>query len=221
MSYRDDRDADRARIEALEAELAAARGKIDELEGRRQQALVLAGGQLAVRGTQAAVQTRWLGAPLDLELTRELAGAFPVERFEELIVRIRSISPEHGFAEVMRMSMSWQAGTGNNTISRATVLVAVRDGRTTLTVRDKLGPLVGAMYGGFGGGLGVGGVAIPIVASLAIPLAVPVVVLGWLGGVFYGTRRLFQRAAHRRATRLLQLFEALERDIAAALATTT
>jgi hypothetical protein len=25
------------------------------------------------------------------------------------------------------------------------VLVAVRDGRTTLTVRDKLGPLVGAM----------------------------------------------------------------------------
>jgi hypothetical protein len=64
-------------------------------------------------------------------------------------------------------------------------------------------------------------VAIPIVASLAIPLAVPVVVLGWLGGVFYGTRRLFQRAAHRRATRLLQLFEALERDIAAALATTT
>ncbi len=42
MSYRDDRDADQARITALETDLAAARRKLDDLEGRRSQALVLA-----------------------------------------------------------------------------------------------------------------------------------------------------------------------------------
>jgi len=35
VSYRDDRDADRARIEALEQELAQAKAKVDELEGKR------------------------------------------------------------------------------------------------------------------------------------------------------------------------------------------
>ena len=35
MSYRDDRDADQARIEALELELARARDRISELEGKQ------------------------------------------------------------------------------------------------------------------------------------------------------------------------------------------
>ena len=42
MSYRDDRDADQARIAALEKELEATRGKLAHVEGRQSQALVLA-----------------------------------------------------------------------------------------------------------------------------------------------------------------------------------
>jgi hypothetical protein len=42
MTYRDDRDADQARIAALEQELAATRDKLAALEGRQSQALVLA-----------------------------------------------------------------------------------------------------------------------------------------------------------------------------------
>ena len=42
MAYREDRDADQARIEALEGELALAKQQIAQLEGRKEQALVLA-----------------------------------------------------------------------------------------------------------------------------------------------------------------------------------
>jgi len=50
MTYRDDRDADQARIAALETELRQARERIDELEGR---SLVLfqRGSELALTTT--------------------------------------------------------------------------------------------------------------------------------------------------------------------------
>jgi len=217
MTYRDDRDADRARIAALESELAEARDKIDELEGRRSQALVLAspGGALAVT-EQRDRAAAWLGAPLRLELTRDFDGALPADRFEDLLPPIRELTGDTGRCEILRASFSWfsTAGTGMNAGAPAVIVtVTVKDGRTTLTVTQRLGAIAGALFGGFGGGLGGGAIVAPIFASIAVPVLAPVFILGWLGGIYGTTRWLYRRTARKHAQKLQALFERLVVEI--------
>ncbi|MGE0869114.1 MAG: hypothetical protein AB7P03_11135 [Kofleriaceae bacterium] len=212
MTYRDDRDADRARIEALEAELTRARGRIAELEGRESRALVVAetGALAPASGTSA----RWWGAPLRLELTRQFDGAVPADEFENLIGRIRSMSRDHGSAELLKASMTWTATAGQQSAGPFTVItVMVRDGKTTLTATDRLGPLAGAYYGGVGGGVGAGGIILPILATTAVPVLAPVFLVSWFGAAFWASRALFRRTARRRAGELQKLFDALVIDV--------
>lgn len=220
MTYRDDRDADQARIAALEAELTHARERIGELEGKRSQALVLAGSrELAISGKPATASARWFGAPLKLQLSRTFGGALAAEHFEGLVERIRAMVDDPGRTELMRSSMSWwstadgQRGVG----PFLTVTVTARDNVTVLTATDRLGQLAGVLYGGIGGGVGGSGLVAPIFASIAVPVLAPVFVLGWLGGVYGGVRAIFRRAARRRAEALQVLFEALAQDITAKL----
>lgn len=218
MTYRDDRDADRARIEALEGELAAAQRKIDRLEGRRSQALALSTGRSLVGSSagRADVKAPWYGAPLRLELAHTFEGEFPKDDLESLIDLIRSVTREAGRAELLKSSITWSAGTNPRATGPFTVVtVSVRDGKTSLLVADSLGQLAGGIYGGFGGGVGGGAIMLPIVAFIGTPVLIPVAVVGWLGGVFLGTRALFKRAARRRADALERLFEALVTQISA------
>ena len=219
MSYRDDRDADQSRIAALETELAGANKRIAELEGRREQALVLAsGGELATASPPTAAK-RWLGAPLELKLSRELPGSFPTDRFEDVIERIRAITRDPGRTEVLKSSLTWSASTGPKGIGPFTIVtVSVRDGVTRLAVTDRLGPAAGAMYGGVGGGAGLGTIAVPIAAAAMImPLLAPVLALAWIGTAWVGARSLFKRIARSRAERLQQLFDALVEELDAAI----
>lgn len=220
MSYRDDRDADQARIAALERELAEAQDKLSALQDRRSQALVLAsrGGLVSQRGQrEESGAARWFG-PANLQFARRFDGAFPAARFEELIERIRELTRDPGRSELLTSSLTWFASRGEKSTGPFRVVtVTVRDGATTLTVSDRLGSLAGAIYGGVGGGVGGGGISLPILASSAVPLLAPVFILGWLGGVFLGTRAIYKRAARRRAVALQQLFDALVEDIERAL----
>ena len=227
MSYRDDRDADQARIAALEADLARAEAKIAELEGRRAVALVPAGGGALARATPGpSAAARWMGAPLRLELRREFAHAFPADQFERLIERIRAVTGEPGRSELLRSSLTWSATSSDRgTGPFITVMVMVRPpapgadpgtGRTTLTVSDRLGQLAGAVFGGVGGGIGGGALVGPIAAAVAVPVLAPVFVLGWLGGVYGLTRGLYRRAARRRAEAVQRLFDALVEELAPA-----
>lgn len=218
MTYRDDREADRARIEALEAELATANRKIDELEGRRSQALAIATGRALV-GTGAGLQgikPPWYGAPLRLELAHTFDGEYPRDELETLIDLIRQITREPGRAELLKSSITWSAGTNPRATGPFTVVtVSVRDGKTSLLVSDSLGQLAGGLYGGLGGGLGGGAIMVPIIAFLSMPALIPVACATWLGGVFLGTRAIFKRAARRRAEGLEKLFTALTVEISA------
>lgn len=216
MTYRDDRDADRARIEALEAELASAQRRIEELEGKRSVALVPIGNAaLAKSGKKAP----WYGAPMKLELAHTFEGEYPRDELENLIDLIRSITREPGRAELLKSSITWSAGTNPKATGPFTVVtVSVRDGRTSLLCTDSLGQLAGGLYGGLGGGLGGGAIMVPIVAFLSMPALIPVAVTTWLGGVFLGTRSIFKRAARRRQDALEQLFTALVEDISRRLA---
>ncbi len=218
MSYRDDRDADRARIESLEAELAVAARKIEELEGRRSQAVAIATGRALV-GTGAGVvgiKPPWYGSPLRLELAHTFMGEFARDDLETLIDLIRGITREPGRAELLKSSITWSAGTNPRATGPFTVVtVSVRDGKTSLVATDSLGQLAGGLYGGLGGGLGGGAIMVPIIAFLSMPALIPVAIGTWLGGVFLGTRAIFKRAARRRAERLEQLFTALVTEISA------
>ncbi len=219
MTYRDDREADQARIAALEQELAAAREQLATLEGRQSQALVLASQSALVPSGGGSVAARWFGAPGHLQLARRFDGAFPTDRFEELIERIREVTRDPGRTELLKSSLTWFASRGEkSTGPYRVVTVTVRDGSTTLTVTDRLAGLAGAIYGGVGGGVGGGGLSLPILASTAVPVLAPVFLLGWLGGVFLGARAIYKRAARRRAVALQQLFDVLVADIERALA---
>lgn len=219
MTYRDDRDADQARIAALEQELARANERIAELEGRRSQALVVAHQTALTAAAPRTAAARWFGAPLRLHLARQFAGAFPPERFEDLVERIRTTTRDPGRTELLRSSLTWFSTSGEKSAGPFQVVtVTVRESVTTLTATDRLGALAGALYGGFGGGVGGGGLIVPVMASIALPVLTPLFVAGWLGGVFAGTRTIFRRAAHRRAEALAELFSVLATEIESTLA---
>jgi hypothetical protein len=218
MTYRDDRDADQARIAALELELARARDRIAELEGKNAQALVAVGTRDLVTGGRPSRAVRWLGARLELELTRRFDRMLPAEHFDDLVERIRSITRDPGRTNLLRTSVSWSSSTPHTgTGPFMTVTVTARDNATVLTVNDRLGQLAGALYGGVGGGVGGGGITAPILASIAMPVLAPLLIAGWLGGVYFGVRALFIRAARRRAAMLQRVFDALVEDITAKL----
>jgi hypothetical protein len=218
MSYRDDRDADQARIAALEHELAETRDKLTVLEGKQSMALTRAGNWALVPGGKVSKASRVFG-PGTLELSRQFDGSYPADRFEELIDRIRELTRDPGRTELLKSSLTWFGVRGRNgTGPQRVVTVSVRGDTTTLTVTDRLGGLAGGIYGGVGGGVGGGGLSLPILASVAVPVLTPVFLLGWLGGVFLGARHIYLRSARRRAVQLHQLYDALVDDIERAIA---
>jgi hypothetical protein len=216
MSYRDDRDADQARIDALELELARARDRIAELEGKQSEslALVVAGSRDLAIGGPKTPAIRWFGARLKLDLVRRFDRPLSNEHFEDLVERIRAMTGDPGRTDLLRASLTWRSSTPEHSAGpKIMITVVVRDGATTLTVNDRLGQLAGAFFGGIGGGVGGGGITAPILASVAVPVLAPVFIAGWLGGVYFMVRKLYKRAASRRAETVQRLFDALVDDI--------
>ena len=216
MTYRDDRDADRARITALEAELAATKQKLAEVEGRRDQALVVATNTALQRSASGTSSAKfWFGAPFDIAFSKEFTGSFQVDRFEDVIERIRTITRDSGRSELLKTSLTWSASAGPKSTGPFTVVtVSVRDGVTRVLATDLLSQLAGALYGGVGGGVGGGAIIAPILASAAAPVLAPVFFIGWFGGVYWGTRALYKRIARKRAEQLQQLFDAVCEEVA-------
>lgn len=212
MSYRDDRDADRARIEALEVELASAQRKIVQLEAPAQLALVQTGNALAIA---SGGQLPWYGAPLRLELVRTFTGEFPRDQLEDLVAVIRKVSRDPGNVEMLKSSLTWTMGMSRRDGGPQPIIsVTIRKGQTDLVATDNLRGLAGAVYGGVGGGVGGGAITLPIFVALAAsPVLVPVALAAWFGGVFFGARAIFRRSARQRAKRLHAVFAALATEI--------
>ncbi len=216
MSYRDDRDADHARIGALESELAAATQKIDQLEGKRSQALVLAGSATPALAKSAAHRTRWFGAPSKLALKRTFEGTVPHERLEELVELIRARTGEQGRSELMPTSLSWSSE--NETGAQQLITVRVKDGTTQLELGADLPsarpfvilPMTGAVFGPW------------LVVVLGAPVVLAsTVVLGAVGSLYAVLRRAYKRNAQKQAERLQALDEALSSSIERELAPAT
>jgi hypothetical protein len=214
VTYRDDRDADRARIEALEQELAQTKRELADERGESTALVPVSENALAVAEGN---DERWYGPPTKLDLARSFEGEFPKDRYEELVAHIRRIMATRGHAEVLTTSMTWWAAGGQHqNITVAEITVTSRNGRTDLAVHLNLRPLAGATYGGVLGALGGGGfpftIAIPI--AVGAPWLAPVVAVGWLGSVFAGARALYKRRGRRSARQANNVFEALSAEIA-------
>jgi hypothetical protein len=217
MTYRDDRDADRARIEALEQELAQTKAKVEELEGKRSQALVLASSG-GLTPTNKSASAKWAGAPFRLELMRSWDKEFPVDQFEDLIDGIREITRDNGRIELLRSSMTWSSSSQEKGVGPyITLRISVKNGVTKLEVTDRLSGLAGVIFGAIGGGVGGGAIALPIFAAVSAPLLAPVIAAGWFGGFYVGLRKIFKSRARKRAENLQQVFDRVAADIDAKL----
>ncbi len=219
MSYRDDRDADLARIDALEGELAAAKRKIAALESPH--ALVRTEpAALTTTGRPPGAVARWFGAPLIRDLVRRFEGAYPVDKLEDLLALIRQLSPDRGTAELLRSSLTWLPSRLGSTRAGLAVSVVINDGATTLTVRDNRRQFAGGIYGGIGGGCSSLVAGAGVIAGFVNPLLIPVAVVGALGGLLVGTRAVYNKMVSRQTRTAVAVFDALSAEIAKRLEAT-
>jgi hypothetical protein len=211
MTYRDDLDAAQARIASLERDLADERGKNQALVKSDSNALAGVDStalERAAAGNEAA--RKWLGAPTKLELERILAGELPETAHTELVEAMRRTLGTVGATTVLPGSLAWTTNAQNNSIGPfANIYVTVRDGKTSIRADEKLGAMAGAIFGGVGGGVGGGGILVPIAAALISPVLVPITIPLWLGGIYFGCRKLFRGSATKKAVRLDTLLDDL------------
>jgi hypothetical protein len=198
MVFRDEREALSERAEALEKELAEARAEIDALKG-----------QAPPKGAEVS---RLFGAPLRVELVREIDGEIGDETKEILVEELRRRYGRSGQVSTIGRSVTWSIEPTQAQPSRdLSVSIRSRNGRTVITANERNAQLAGGLFGGLGGGVGVGlglsaAVALGLKASWALGLlvAVALFLISW---VF--ARAIFVVAARARRAELAAAVEAL------------
>ncbi|HTS88895.1 MAG TPA: serine/threonine-protein kinase [Gemmatimonadales bacterium] len=162
----------------------------------------------------------WIGGPTKLLYERTVEGELPEGEYATLVDEIRLILQDVGQVSQLGHSFSW-ASTRAGSTRHLEVSVSVRGGRTRITARENLGPLIGGIFGGVGGGVGGGGFG-PIMATVGSALhasgaAFVAIIPAWLGTVYLSTRLLYRRAVRRRAATLERLVDRLA-ELTASLA---
>ena len=153
----------------------------------------------------------WLGAPTGLAYERVVEGEVPDAEFPVMVDEIRRLTNHPGQVSQLGRSFSWTSARGGGSTRNLEVSVAVRGGRTRISVREGLGPLIGGWFGGLGGGLGGGGIG-PLMGVLAGhlgPWAAVVAVPFWLGGAFAVSRSAYYYTVRRRDRQLATLTDRL------------
>jgi hypothetical protein len=197
VAYRDDNESLRARVNELEHELAGARRAL---------------------GAPRLPKRLPFGAPLVLEETVEVAAELDDSHVEALVLKLRQALGELGRFEKLSRSYSWTSAGRTGRLIEMTCVV--NDGVSSITLRERLGPLAGALFGGIGGGFGGGmlGGIVPLWLALRLPgELMPFAIIAWLLLVFALVRLIFAAVARRRAHRLHALCYAIERVLLRAL----
>lgn len=204
MAYRDDVEALKQRLDEAERENADLRTENEALRRGIAPKIVDAG--------------RVLGLRTRLRIERTFHGELPASTHAEIARRVRAVLGVKGSA--ISLGKTLVVRTRSQREARAFELrVTAKDGRTTITVDEKLGQLAGGLLGGIGGGLGLGGlggvvalvhaVTDPIVTALAAPL--------WILGALGVARALYGAIAQRRQARHVELVQELGAVVQAAL----
>jgi hypothetical protein len=198
MVFRDDREALSERVDALDQELRAARDEIAHLKG----------------GTSPnnAERSAFFGAPLRVELVREIPGEISEETKELIVDELRRRFGRAGQVTALGHSLTWSVEPTEAQPSRAVqVSVRSRNGRTVIRAIERNGMLAGGLFGGLGGGMGLGlGVGAVIALALSFgPLLALVGGLSWLALVYLLARTIFVAVTRSRRAELATTLEVL------------
>ncbi len=192
-------------VEALAAEVGIAPGVVRQAEQ-------------ALRSTPSGAPesprpNRLIGGPTSLLYERVVEGELLEEDYSALVEEIRSTLNNVGQVSQFGRSFSWIATRRGASQRELEVAVSVRGGRTRITIKESLAPLIGAVYGGIGGGMGGGGMG-PIVGILAGAMhiagpAVAAIVPFWLATTFVTARTVYKRSWAKRNRELERLADRL------------
>lgn len=191
MGFRDDREAMRARVEALEDELEALRRENATLRRRD--------------GLPGGPATLFFGAPVRLRVERVVDGELHESAHEMLVEEARSRFGALGRVTRVGRSFAWSLGPPAST-RILEISAAPRRGRTTIRVQEQLANVAGGLFGGIVGGLGGGGlgVVLPLSFALRLPFGLlPLVALAWVTTVYAVVRASFRGLATRRHAELV------------------
>jgi serine/threonine protein kinase len=158
-------------------------------------------------------RNRLIGGPTRLLYERVVEGEVADADFPVLVDEIRRVLSNVGQVSQLGRSFTWSAtrGPSNRALE---VVVAVRGGRTRITVQENLANLIGGIFGGIGGGMGGGGMG-PLIGVMLdglhmSPGVIGVVVPLWLLTTFATARTAYFYSTRRRARSLERLADRLE-----------
>jgi hypothetical protein len=156
------------------------------------------------------------GAPLEMELEREVIGELGEEGFERLVPMIQMAADGLGHASVIGRTLTWQS-TDVQKQRALNIAVTSRDGRTRISIGEKYGTLAGGLFGGIvggvGGGMGFGvgmGVGLGALGSVLFATLFPI---GAIGGSYLLARTVFTATVTNRRRILSELLERVAAEV--------
>lgn len=149
--------------------------------------------EVAVPTRAAHKVNHFLGGPRQITIEAVVQGEYPTEHFDLLVEAIRHQSDQIGQVSEVGRTMTWTGDPAQNVGAAISISVSVRDGHTRIRLNRRLDQMAGGIFGGLLGG--VGGGFSPLVgiglASVAGPFGAVAGVLGTLGLVYGGCRKIF------------------------------
>lgn len=158
------------------------------------------------------------GARMRVEFEVIVDGEIPADDHDLLVDTIRRELGETGTVGSVGKSFTWQLTSGRSKYDLQ-VSVFPRNGKTTIRVSERMGPLAGALFGGIMGGYGGGttGIWVAIGQSMHQPGLIPVL---WGANAllaYFVARGIFESKAKKRYERLKNLAEMLGAQTRAAI----
>ena len=154
----------------------------------------------------------WIGGPTRLVYDRVVEGALSEDDFPVIVDEIRRRTGNVGQAGTLGPTLTWSMTRGLGGGRRdLEVMLAVRRGRTRITVQESLGQLIGMVFGPIGGGMGGGGFGVIFAALMSanLPVLLPVVIPAWLAGTYLTARTVYRESAKRRDRELAGLADSI------------
>jgi hypothetical protein len=146
--------------------------------------------------------SKFLGAPSVLRLERTIDGEVPADEYEPMVLEMQrllgGVSTASTIGRTLQFSLAGR-NQGHASGREVQVTITPRNGRTTIRVEERLGPIAGGIFGGVMGGAG-GGLMGPGIAIGAGAFHSALMATG-LAGVAIGGSYLLARAIYGRVVR--------------------
>jgi len=163
-----------------------------------------------------------INGPTAYMFDRMVEGELPESEFPVMVDEIRREIRHAGQVSQLGRSFSWTVSPTPGLRRDVEVSVSVRGGRTRITVRENMGPIIGPIFGGICGGVGGGGMGAVMGITMGAlglpPITLAAIVPVWLTGVFVTARTIYGNTSRSRVQecrRVLDRLAALAEELIA------